>query len=187
MNKEKIKVIIAWIFLILLIALFLYVNHLKFFKIKINNDSIEEIPVENSSSEAIELALTEIVNNFNSNSLIEEYKKEGININAILNNYSIYITYTTDTTITYEFNYNNLILSINITNEEESITKFNKVYKILVKATQQRIGNEEDITKLIDDHLNKNINYDGLTKKTKENIIEYNLDITKKLTKEGSE
>ena len=187
MNKEKIKIINAWIFLILLIALFIYVNHIKFFRVEINESTLEKTPVENSTAEAIQLALTNIVDNFNNNSLIEQYKNEGIELNASVNNYSLYISHTKDITTTYEFNYSNLLLSINITNNEENITKFNKVYEILIKAIQERIKNEFDTTNIISKHLNENINYDGLTKEINENIITYKIDITKRLIEEGSE
>lgn len=182
MNKEKIQVIISWILLMALISLFFYINHLKFFTVKIDENLQEERPVENSSSEAIEKTLTNIVDNFNKNPLIEQNKKNGITLNAIVNNYSIYITYTTDTTTTYEFNYNNLILSINITNKEENIKKFNTVYEILIEAVQERIENKNDITGIINNHLNKNKNYKGLTKKTNDKTIRYSIDITKELT-----
>ena len=187
MNKEKIKIFIAWIFLILLIFLFLFVNHIKFFRVEINESTIEETPVENSTAEAINLALTNIVDNFNKNPLIEQYKNEGITLGANLNNYSLYISYTSEDTITYEFNYSNLILNINITNSKENITKFNKVYEILIKAIQERINNEFDTTNMINKHLNENINYDGLSKEINENIITYRVDITKKLIEKGSE
>lgn len=187
MNKEKVQVVIAWLLLMSLIGLFIYVNHLKFFTVKIDESTMEERPVENSSSEAIEKALTNIVNNFNKNPLIEQNKNNGVTLNATLNNYSIYITYTTDTTTTYEFNYSNLILSINITNKEENIKRFNTVYEILIEAVQERIGNEKDITGIVNSHLNANKNYDGLTKEINDKTIKYSIDITKELTEEGSE
>ena len=141
----------------------------------------------NSKVPRILLALTNIVDNFNKNPLIEQYKNEGITLGANLNNYSLYISYTSEDTITYEFNYSNLILNINITNSKENITKFNKVYEILIKAIQERINNEFDTTTLINKHLNENINYDGLSKEINENIITYRVDITKKLIEKGSE
>lgn len=181
MNKEKIQVLIAWILLMSLIALFFYVNHLKFFTIKINENSIKEIPIENSSSEAIEKALTDIVDNFNNNPLILENQKNGIDINATLNNYSIYVTYKNNTTTTYEFNYSNLILKININNNPENITKFNTIYEILIKATQERLNNQNDITNLISNHLTKEQNYEGLNKKVNDKTISYTMNITQKL------
>ena len=46
---------------------------------------------------------------------------------------------------------------------------------------------EEDITNLINNHINENINYDGLEKQINNNTIEYTIDITKKLKERGSE
>ena len=187
MNKEKIKIILAWIFLIFLIALFIYINYLKFFGFEINNNIIEEIPIENSSSHAIELALNEIVDNFNNDILVEENINEDIELSAYLNNYSIYVSYNSNDIVTYEFEYSNLVLSINVTNEEENLLKFNKIYEILIKAIQKRIGNNDDITNLVNNHLNENISYDGLTKEINGDTIKYSINITKKLTEEGSE
>lgn len=184
MKKNKLKIIIAWIILIVLTVLFLLTNYVKFFYI--NDQQIEE-EIETSTSEAIETALTDITTNFNADPLIETYKNEGINIKAVLNNYSLFISYYDGTTITYEFTYNKLKLNINITNEEENLKKFNKIYEILLKSIQKRIGNEENIGTIINEHINEFKEYDGIIKTIdeKNNIIKYNIDITKKLIKEG--
>lgn len=188
MNKEKIKITIAWILLIILLCFLFYMIHIKFFRKEFSNANIEEIPVENSSSEAIELALSNIVDNFNKNSLIEQYKNDGINISALLSNNSIYINYETDVSTTYEFNYSNLNLTINISDEEENKNKFNKVYEILIKSIQERIGNENDITNIINTHLNEGQNYEGLITETSGEVLTYKIDITKQLAiEEGSE
>lgn len=181
MNKERIKVIIAWILLVILILLFCYVNYVKFFGVKINEEFISESPVDNSASAAVEVALQDIVSNFNNNPKIEQYKNEGINLNATLNNYSIYISYTNDKTTTYEFYYNDLNLSTTIIDYEENVIKFNKIYEILIMAVQQRIGNDIDLSEIIDNHLNQNSNYDGLNKEINNNKIRYTMDITKKV------
>lgn len=182
MNKEKIKVIIAWLSLIFLIFLFVYVNYVKFFKVF--DDSGVEGSVEESSTDAIDNALSSIVDNFNSNELVEKYLNEGIKIQAVLNNNSIFISYDDDGVTTYEFSYSNLKLNINITNESNNIDKYNKVYKILIEAIQKRIGNDDDISELINDHINNNVNYDGLVKNVNDDIIKYDIDITRKLKKE---
>lgn len=181
MNKEKIKITIAWILLVILLCFLFYMIHIKFFRKEFGNAEIEEIPVENSSTEAINIALSTIVDNFNKSPLIEQYKKEGIDISAILSNNSIYVTYEKEMVTTYEFNYNNLNLTINILDEEENKIQFNKVYEILIKSIQERIENKNDITSLVDNHLNKEKNYDGLTTKKHGEIQTYTIDITKQL------
>jgi len=188
MNKEKIKITIAWILLIILLCFLFYMIHIKFFRKEFSNAPLEEIPVENSSTEAIELALSTIVDNFNKNPSIEQYKNEGINISALLSNNSIYINYETNITTTYEFSYSNLNLTINILNDEENKIKFNKVYEILIKSIQERIANESDITNIIKTHLNEGQNYEGLTLESSGEVLTYKIDITKQLKKEkGSE
>lgn len=173
------KKIIFWIILIILIALLLGLNYVKFFGV--SNDNIEEKPVENSTSEAINTALQDITNNFNNNQEVSNLTKDGITVSAVLNNYSIFISYAigNDTT-TYEFNYSNLILSIDIENNEENIKKFNTIYKILINACQERLTNEDNIDSDIDKFLNGESTFNGIDKSINNNIITYKMDITKK-------
>ena len=178
-QSKKPKIVIAWILLFVLTSCLLFLNYLKFFGSP--NPNIEERPIENSSSEAIQTALTQIVENFNSNVKIQEYSEKNIQLKAIQNQHSIFISYTTDTTVTYEFTYSNLLLSINIENNKENIEKFNKAYEILIQAIQERIGIEENIDLILDDIINKDKEYDGIEKEISEDIIEYKINITKKL------
>lgn len=178
--KIKTKRIIAWIFLFSLISCLLGLNYIKFFGG--HNPNIKEVPVETSSSKAINNALNEIVTNFNKAEEIEEYAKNNIIIKATLNNYSIFISYTTDKTTTYEFSYNNLILSIDIENKSENLEKFQNIYSILIKSVQKRLENEENIDTIINSIIKENKAYDGITLEEKENnIINYKMNITKKL------
>ena len=178
--KIKTKRIIAWIFLFFLIFCLLGINYIKFFEN--DNPNIKEVPVETSSSKAINNALNEIVTNFNNSKEIDDYAKNNIIIKATLNNYSIFISYTTDKTTTYEFSYNNLILSIDIENKKENLDKFQNIYSILIKSVQKRLGNEENIDTIINSIFEENKIYDGITLEEKENnIINYKMNITKKL------
>lgn len=180
---KKSKLIITWISLIVLVILLLALNYIKFFG-KVNQ-YIEEKPVENSASLAINNALTEIVNHFNQNTLIQEYEKENIKINAILKNYSIYISYSTENeTTTYEFDYNNLILKISIENTKENLEKFQKIYKILIDACQKRLKNSMKSQEKIENIINGSIKWNGITKEEVNQLIFYQLDITKKIENE---
>lgn len=184
MNYNNGKKIIAWIMLFLMIILVLILSYIKFFSV--GNPNIEEVPVENSSSNAIHLALEEITKNFNDDPKIDEYSKNNINIKAVVNNYSIYISYVTDTSITYEFTYDDLCLSILVS--EENNNTFKEVYAILIKAIQDRINNEENIDELINNFFTTDASYDGLSKSNVDGGIEYKINITKKLSlSEGSE
>lgn len=177
---KKGKIIFTWIVLIVLIGLLLTLNYVKFFGVA--NPNIEEIPVENSSSVAINNALMAITEQFNQHEKQEEYKKNGIQMNAILNQYSIYIHYSeNEETTTYEFNYSDLTLMIEIVNEQNNLDKFYTVYKMLIEACQRRIGTEGDFDSLIDSVLNGELEWDGFFKSVEGEFIIYQLDITKQL------
>jgi len=181
MKKEKkdVKVIIAWGILILLIGMLLALNYIKFFGQP--DEFIEERPVENSSEQAIDKALTQIIENFNEHEKIKTYADKGIDIKAILNHHSIYISYATDTTTTYEFTYQNLGLDIVIANEEDNVQKFQEIYEIVIYAVQQRLGNTQDISSYVSGFMNNKVQFDGLTKTVQNDTIHYYMNITKKI------
>ena len=179
-KKNSRKRFIAWLSLIMLLSLFLSLNYIKFFKAP--NENIKEQPIETSSSKAIETALGDIVKNFNNDIEIKNYNDKNIKIKAMLNHYSIFITYTTNNTTTYEFTYNNLNLRINVNNDKENIDKFNQIYSILLKAIQKRLNNEsEDLDGIINDIIDEKQTYEGITKEKNEKTHYYQIDITKKI------
>ena len=174
--------IIGWLLVIVLIAMILGLNYVKFIMQDTEDaKNIKEVPIKDENSDVIKTALKEIVNNFNENSKIEEYKNQNIKIEAVLNNYTIFITYETDTRITYEFNYNNLELKISIQNETENLERFNKIYEILIYAVQKRLNNDSNIQEYINDFLNNNKNVVGITKENEDQNIIYTMNITKKI------
>lgn len=179
MKQKKNKKVIAWIMLFILIGIALALTYLKFFSV--DNINIEERPVNNSSSNAIHNALKDITTNFNQNSKVKEYANDNIILKASVNNYSIYISYITDTTTTYEFTYDNLCLNIVVNNTEEDKTKFNVVYQLLIEAVQKRINNTDNLDAIINNFLTTDTTYDGLSKEEVENGIAYQMNITKKL------
>lgn len=179
MKNRKTKSIIAWMVLVLLIAMLLGLNYVKFFAAP--NENIEERPAENSSDQAINMALEQIVENFNKSTKLTSYQEQGITMKAIVNNHSIFISYITDTKTTYEFSYNNLSLDIKVENTEENLEKFHIVYDILIRAVQQRIGNIEDIDPYLISFFDDSEDYEGLYKEAREDILIYHMDITKKL------
>ena len=186
MKKEKNKMLIAWIILIALIIITIILTYIKYFST--DNTNIEERPINESSSNAIHIALKDIITNFNENSKVKEYGLENnLTLKAVVNNYSIFISYINDTTTTYEFKYEDLFLNITINNIEEDKNKFNIVYKFLIEAVQKRINNTNDISELIDNFLTNDINYDGLIKEENSNTIKYQINITKKLENGGSD
>lgn len=183
---KKQKTIIMWIFLIILTILILALNYIKFFGNP--NQNIKEQPIENSSSTAINNALLDITNNFNNSVDVQELTKDSIVASATLKNYSIFISYTVnESKTTYEFKYSNLKLTINISNDEENIEKFNKIYKILIKSCQKRLNNSENINEQIDKFLNGEQDLSGITKTQKSNLITYEMDITQKISNQLSQ
>ena len=181
---EHKKNLLAWISLITLIILLLFLNYIKFFSQK--NPNIEEKPVENSSSRAIETALSTIVENFNTNEELNTLKEENILLSATRKNYSLFITDIENENRTiYEFKYNNLKLSINVLDEKENLEKFNRVYKILIMSCQKRIQNEDIIDEKIEKFLNGEVEIEAIQKKKSGNIINYQMDITKKISSDN--
>lgn len=179
-NKYRTKRIIAWLCLFILIIGLLVLNYIKFFGAP--NQNIEERPINNSSEQAIQTALKDIVNNFNNSEELTEYSNQNIMIKAILNQHSIFISHTTDSTTTYEFRYSNLNLEINIENNKENIEKFNQVYTLLLKAIQKRINNNpENIDDIINGIINESKTYEGVSKTEGETTIKHQVNITKKL------
>lgn len=182
MNKKK--MVVTWIILVILICLLLFLNYVKFFGVK--NENIEEKPVEDSSAVAIENALMDIVNNFNDSDDVKNLTKDGIIVSATLKNYSIFITYTINANkTTYEFNYSNLKLSINVLDDEKNLEKFNKIYKILIKSCQKRLKNDDDIDKILDSFLNDEVKIDAIQKENVNDVIKYQMDITKKISSDN--
>lgn len=178
---NNIKIIIAKFFLIVLIMLLLALNYVKFFMN--TNENIQQMPVENSNSQAVNTALSQIVENFNNDEKISEFQKNNIQITAVLNNYSIFISYNDETSTTYEFSYNNFNLELSVSNDEENMKKFKVIYEILIKAVQKRLNNTENIDTYINEFLTDSIEYDGLQKTATadSNIFTYTMDITKKI------
>ena len=181
---DKSKNLIAWLLLIVLIIIILFITYIKYFSLDVKNNNIEERTINESSSIAIHKALSEIAENFNNK--VKEYEQNNnITLSATLNNYSIFISYVSDTTTTYEFTYENLSLNIIINNNEENLEKFNVVYKLLIESVQERLNNKNNIDKLIENFLTTDINYDGFVKIENSDTIKYQMDITKKLENGG--
>lgn len=190
--KNKKKEIIAWIILTILFLMIIFITYMRFFGIYDYQNKSHITNVEISSNDAIDTALTAIVNNINNDEDLKVLEKDEIKLQSFLKNHSLYISYTDlyNITTTYEFNYSHLNLNINIKNNEENVKKFNIIYKFLLKAIQKRINSDFNKPELIDSHINDGVELRGITKTiiNNEKTISYKIDITKKLDKkEGSE
>lgn len=179
---KKSSIILAWILLIILISSALTLTYLKKFG---PNDNLEERPVTNKTSPVIAESLQKIVDNFNNSKLQNAYKDKNINIKATLNDTTIIIDYTTTITKTYKFIFSNPILTATIDNND--ITNFSDVYKILIYACQERLNNNNNnIDKYINDFIANNTKVVGLSQKKGETTVSYGIDISKVIYNENT-
>ena len=171
--------ILAYLILIILIIAVLVLSYFKFFTD--TNKNITEKPINNSAEEAINIALKEIVENFNNDEKINEYSNQNIKINATLKNNSIFVSYQTDRITTYEFIYGRLNLSTTIIDDEDNLKKFEKVFILLNNAIQKRLNETIDTENKIHSFLEKNKQINGITKVKSNGKIKITIDITKKI------
>ena len=184
-NKKKNK-ILGWILLIILIALILGLNYIKFFA-NIENEKVVEKESNTESSKVITTALNDIVTNFNESEKIQQNNEKKIKLNAALNQFSIFISYEIEQEEilegTYEFRYDNLTLSVTVPTEEKNKEVFGIIYDILAEAVQKRLNNTSNISNYINDFINNSKEIEGLT--IKENETEktttYIMNITTKI------
>ena len=179
MGKTK----VAWILLIVLIIISLVLSYFKV--LSNNNKNISEVPVDNSAAKAVDLALKQIVENFNNDEKINEYTNQNINMNAVLNNRSIFVSYKTDKVITYEFIYNNFNLSVNIENNDENMKRFEKVFVILNNAVPKRLNNDIDTESIVHDFLNNKKEVSGLLIDKKDKMFRVSVNIIEKINKDN--
>ena len=179
MGKTK----VAWILLIVLIIISLVLSYFKV--LSNNNKNISEVPVDNSAAKAVDLALKQIVENFNNDEKINEYANQNINMNAVMNNRSIFVSYKTDKVITYEFIYNNFNLSVNIENNDENMKRFEKVFIVLNNAVQKRLNNDIDTESVIHDFLNNKKEVSGLLIDKKDKMFRVSVNIIEKINKDN--
>lgn len=183
MKQQKKKRIVAYIVLFALVIIALWLSYIKFFSEE--NTYIEEVPVNESSSKAIHETLENITNKFNQNTEVSDYEvKNNVNLSATVNNYSIFISYITDTTVTYEFAYDDLCLNIIVNDDIAKREEFKVIYGFLIRAVQERINNIDDtdnLNKIIDEFLNNDTSFNGLSKEIIDGGIKYQMNITKKI------
>ena len=116
---------------------------------------------------------------------INEYTNQNINMNAVLNNRSIFVSYKTDKVITYEFIYNNFNLSVNIENNDENMKRFEKVFVILNNAVQKRLNNDIDTESIVHDFLNNKKEVSGLLIDKKDKMFRVSVNIIEKINKDN--
>ena len=149
---SKTSIIIAWIILILALFFSLVITYLKFFG---PNENLEEYPVKTSDVMTQNMDIQQldlIVTNFNNSELLKEYQEQNIDIKASLKDNGIIVSYGDSTaTMEYELIYNDSNLEITIKDEEKNY--FDKIYKVLIIANQEALGNKEKYDEYIDEFL----------------------------------
>ncbi len=177
------KTRVAWIMLVVLIIISLVLSYFKV--LSNNNKNLSEVPVDNSASKAVDLALKQIVDNFNNDEKINEYSNQNISMNAVLKNKSIFISYKTDKVITYEFVYNNFNLSVNINDDDENLKRFEKIFIVLNNAVQKRLNNDLDSESIVHDFLNDKKKVSGLIVDRQDKSLRVSVNILEKLNKDN--
>ncbi len=169
-EKKKNKAL-GWLALILLIALILGLNYIKFFA-NIENEKVVERESNTEESEVITKELNDIVTNFNESEKIKQNNENKIKLSAAVNQFSIFISYEIEQEEilegTYEFRYDSLALSVTVPTEEKTKEVFGIIYNILAEAVQKRLNNTSDISSYINDFINNSKEIEGLTIKENE-------------------
>ena len=180
-KNENNKIIFARIMLIVLILIGCVVSYIKFFNK--SNENLEEKPINSEKSKELDLALDEIVNNFNNNNKIADYEKNNIKLKAIRKNNSIFISYITESeTITYEFIYNNSYLIITVNNSIENIERFKNVFYLITVANQERLGvTNDNISDMITNFFENDTEYKEITVDKSENKNTYYIEFNSKI------
>ena len=149
---SKNKIIIAWLLLILLLSCLLGLIYIKH---TYKEDETKEVIPSQVQNEEIITELNEIVNNFNNNSLLNNYETEDfLRLRASLDNNIITINYekitqenieTTEdenlegnAAVIYTYDVDKNILS-SIKGENISDDIYNKIFRILVLSVQERL------------------------------------------------
>ena len=177
MNNNKI-IIGASILIVLTIFITYKVTNQN---VSIPKPEIQEYPVNSSKFiKEQENILNNITNNFNkiannNNNFNKENK-----LVAIVEGNSIKVYYknkNTDEQFDFILNDDTLISDISPNQNEE----FKIVFKLIVKANQERIGNHIDLTNYFDKYLNNNSITEGIIITEENDIIEYIININKKI------
>ena len=180
---SKGKILLSLLLLLILIFLLGLLNYVKFFaNIDINNQTKKENTVTVDDVER--KVLEEIVKNFNNDNKLKDYAKNNLTIEATINNKTIKVTSKKEETKEYIFEFENPYLIIKTDSNDEY---FEKVFSLMIYANQKRLNNSNNLDKYIQDFLNDEEEYEGLTKdSTEANVLTYKIDISK-ILKENTE
>lgn len=189
-NKKSKKKVMAWILLIILVLIVAILTYLKFFGKNLNTS---EQPVKETkpkaenktgasegitSEESENKLLADLVTNFNSSFIVNDYKKENVEISATLSKDDFIVNYT-DNSKSYNkkfvCKYNGGILTSDISLEDASY--FDIVYRIIIYANQVITSPNASVDNIISGVLNGTDTYSGLSKEVTGNNVTYSIDL----------
>ena len=182
-NKNSLdkRIVVAWIVLIILIITVISLTYLKFWGPNVNikeqpiNSMKENNNVENDSKDK---SLSSLAANFNSYFIVNDYKKENVEISATLSKDDFVVNYT-DNSKSYNkkfvCKYNGGILTSDISLEDASY--FDIVYRIIIYANQVIASPNVSVDNIISGVLNGTDTYSGLSKEVTGNNVTYSIDL----------
>ncbi len=180
--KNK-KTIIAWGMLILLLCLIVGISYVKFSNTS-NKKKENPAPIATQTKEE-NLIISEVANDFNSSQELKNLEsQEKITIKGEGKDTSLYVTYKDQNeSTTYEFINTGKTLTISVSNSKENLEKFKKVFAVLVKTTQKKLNNtnEIEIDKMIDDLFENHTAYNAMSVEVGDTINTYYIETEFKL------
>ena len=180
--KNK-KTIIAWGMLILLLCLIVGISYVKFSNTS-NKKKENPAPIATQTKEE-NLIISEVANDFNSSQELKNLEsQEKITIKGEGKDTSLYVTYKDQNeSTTYEFVNTGKTLTISVSNSKENLEKFKKVFAVLVKTTQKKLNNtnEIEIDKMIDDLFENHTAYNAMSVEVGDTINTYYIETEFKL------
>ena len=139
------------------------------------NGAKENNNVENDSKDK---SLSSLAANFNSSFIVNDYKKENVEISATLSKDDFVVNYT-DNSKSYNkkfvCKYNGGILTSDISLEDASY--FDIVYRIIIYANQVIASPNVSVDNIISGVLNGTDTYSGLSKEVTGNNVTYSIDL----------
>jgi len=172
---SKGKIIVAWFMLIVLLGCTTGLVYLKNFK-PTKEETMEE--ETKTITPVIASVLNTIVDNFNKNTLVSDYKEEGLTLTANLTDDKITISYATTSTngsISYNYDMTNFQLTTTFENTNKEIN--DKVFEVLVISCRQRVNPTDNISTELHEFITGTTEIPGLTKEVTDTNITYQIDI----------
>lgn len=189
-KKKTKKKVLAWIVLIILIVIGIILTYLRFFAtdVKLSEQPKEKTKTKSenkngysegiTSEESENKLLADLVTNFNSSFIVNNYKGQNILISSSLSKDDFIVNYN-DSSKNYNkkfvCKYNGGILTADVALEDASY--FDIVYRIIIYANQVITSQDDSVDNIISGVLNGTNTYSGLAKDIMGNTVTYSIDL----------